>query len=221
MLVIVNQDAAFARKEFNPNNGILVVVWKYNGVATLSTADATGYYTTTAEGKLWRAFPAGSKNTLIGDGRLPEGIYQLTVERNEEHAISLTFVFETLPNIYERYTLAGRTLDRNAFPFDPEFLAEIHSAVDAVADDDKTQITLIVLPGIIPESMRDDLKRARNVKDYCSLDALDHSVRRWAPLDSWISATGRVPEHTSFDRNGVFVIEDVVPKSSAPTVSMR
>jgi hypothetical protein len=189
------------------SNDILIVVWKYDGAATLMLRNQFDRYEAVEYGKIWRTFPAGSKSTFIGDGRLPEGIFPLHLMDNEG-STQLGFTFETIPGTYEVYTVKGRTLDRNSISLDDALLHRINQQIGDLTAMEVPRITLIILPGNIPAEMRERLKASRNVQPWASEAALDESIRRIKPLEDYLTIVKRIPQHYSFDDDGTWIIHD-------------
>ncbi|MCZ7558089.1 MAG: hypothetical protein M5R41_16935 [Bacteroidia bacterium] len=189
------------------SNDILIVVWKYDGAATLMIRNQFDRYEAVEYGKIWRTFPAGSKTSIIGDGRLPEGIFPLHLTDNEG-STQLGFTFETIPGTFERYTVKGRTLDRNSISLDDAFLQRIHQQIGDPTAVEVPRITLVILPGNIPVEMRERLKASRNVQPWATEEALDDSIRRLKPLEDYLTIVKRIPQHYSFDDDGTWIIHD-------------
>jgi hypothetical protein len=204
---LLSHSAATAQAP-DPSNGMLLVVWKYDGAATLMIMNQFDRYEAVEYGKIWRTFPAGSKTSIIGDGRLPEGIFKLRpMESNGTKFLG--FTFETMPGIFETYHVRGRTLDRNAIALDDEFLRLVSLQAGDLTTTELPPITLIILPGNIPVEMRERLKASRNVQPWATEEALDESIRRLKPLEDYLTIVKRIPQNYSFADDGTWIIHDL------------
>jgi hypothetical protein len=203
---LISHSAATAQTP-DPSNGMLIVVWKYDGAATLMIRNQFDRYEAVEYGKIWRTFPAGSKTTLIGDGRLPEGIFKLRLmdDKDTKH---LGFTFETIPGTFESYYVKGRTLDRNSVSLDDAFLRVVYQHMGDLSAEESPPLTLIILPGNIPAEMRERLQASRNVQPWANEAALDESIRRIKPLEDYLTIVKRIPQHYSFADDGTWIIHD-------------
>ncbi len=214
LLASVTQNYTALAQSPNPADGVLIVVWKYDGAATLMINNEFDRYEAVGYGKIWRSFPAGSKTSIVGDGRLPEGIYKLRPMDGKDTK-HLGFTFETLPDTYETYYVKGKTLDRNVIPLDDDFLRLIHEYTAGLLSMENPPITLVILLGDIPVEMRDRIKMSKNLQPWMTEEALDDSVRRLKPLNDYITIVHRIPEHYRFADDGTWIIEDAMPSAEA------
>lgn len=179
-----------------------VVIFKYDTkVNVWERTEPSGEYAVSARGDLYRSFPTGPK-TVYGDERIPEGIYQAAIDAEG----NISFHFETLPGMYEKYRLTGPSLDRNVIPMRAEAFETVRAAAMAMYTSGVRYIPVVILPGTLEPDIADALSRARNVREGQTLADVEYSVRRWKPVEDYIINTGRIPK-LRFDGADIIILD--------------
>jgi hypothetical protein len=179
-----------------------VVIFKYDAqVNVWERTERSGEYTISASGDLYRSFPTGPK-TVYGDQRIPEGIYQAKIDAEG----NISFRFETMPGMYEKYRVTGPSLDRNVIAMRADAFEAVRAAALAMYNSGVKSIPVVILPGTLETDVADGLSRARNVREGQTLADVEYSVRRWKPVEEYMINTGRIPT-LRFDEADIIILD--------------
>jgi hypothetical protein len=205
VLLLLGPDTTMTQS-LDSDHGLAIVIFKYDHTAGIWGREiAGGELHPGVRGQLYRSFPTGPK-VVYGDERIPEGIHE---GRIDEHG-NVSIVFATwpgMPEFNEVYRITGATLDRNVIPMRDGFEQDIRTAALAMKASGYSTIPVIILPGTLEPEVAEMLGNARNTRKGQTLDDVEHSVRRWKPVEEYLIRTGRIPL-LRFDEDRIIIEED-------------
>jgi hypothetical protein len=137
-----------------------------------------------------------------GDERIPEGIH--TGYIREDGGVDF-YLISTL-GFYEKYSLAGPSLDRNVVPMHPDAFEAVCRAALEVEEAGFTTIPVVILPGTLEKEVAERIGTARNVREGQTLEDVQESCRRWKHVEAYMIRSGRIPVLRFQD--GEIIIDD-------------